>query len=73
MRAYNAAILGIVQSKVNAGKRVHLVDMYKALTPADLADGVHPNAGGYDKMADVWVEGAAVGAGQRRRLRAHRG
>ncbi|MGW5448506.1 hypothetical protein [Streptomyces asiaticus] len=28
--------------------------MYSALTPADLADGVHPNAGGYDKMADVW-------------------
>ncbi|BBJ46434.1 SGNH hydrolase [Streptomyces antimycoticus] len=54
VRAYNAAIPGIVQSKVNAGKRVHLVDMYKALTPADLADGVHPNAGGYDKMADVW-------------------
>ncbi|GAA1102317.1 SGNH/GDSL hydrolase family protein [Streptomyces javensis] len=54
VRAYNAAIPGIVQSKVNAGKRVHLVDMYSALTPADLADGVHPNAGGYDKMADVW-------------------
>ena len=28
--------------------------MYNALTTADLADGVHPNAGGYDKMAAVW-------------------
>ena len=54
VRTFNAAIPGIVQSKVNAGQRVHLVDMYSALTTADLADGVHPNAGGYDKMAAVW-------------------
>jgi lysophospholipase L1-like esterase len=54
VRTYNAAIPGIVQSKVNAGKRVHFVDMYPALGAADLADGVHPNAGGYGKMATVW-------------------
>jgi lysophospholipase L1-like esterase len=54
VRTYNAAIPGIVQSKVSAGKRVHFVDMYPALTLADLADGVHPNAGGYAKMATVW-------------------
>jgi len=54
VRTYNAAIPGIVQSKVNAGKRVHFVDMYPALGAADLADGVHPNAGGYAKMATVW-------------------
>ncbi|GGM28194.1 cellulose binding domain-containing protein [Micromonospora yangpuensis] len=54
VRAFNAAIPGIVQSKVNAGRKVHLVDMYNALTLADLADGVHPNLGGYDKMAAVW-------------------
>jgi lysophospholipase L1-like esterase len=51
---FNAAIPGIVQSKVNAGKHVHLVGMHSALTTADLADGIHPNAGGYDKMAAVW-------------------
>ncbi|WP_157548314.1 cellulose binding domain-containing protein [Micromonospora sp. ATCC 39149] len=54
VRTYNAAIPGIVQSKVNAGRRVHLVDMYRALTLADLADGVHPNATGYSKMATAW-------------------
>jgi hypothetical protein len=54
VRTFNAAIPGIVQSKVNAGKRVHLVDMHSALTTADLIDGVHPTAGGYDKMAAVW-------------------
>ena len=53
-RTFNAAIPGIVQSKVNAGKRVHLVDMHAALTTADLIDGIHPTAGGYDKMAAVW-------------------
>src|SRR5581483_5307003 len=44
LQAFNAAIPGIVQSKVAAGKHVHLVDMYDALTTADLQDGVHPNA-----------------------------
>ncbi|PSL52048.1 lysophospholipase L1-like esterase [Saccharothrix carnea] len=53
-RTYNAAIPGIVQGKVNAGKRVRLVDMHSALTTADLIDGVHPTATGYDKMAATW-------------------
>jgi lysophospholipase L1-like esterase len=53
-RTFNAAIPGIVQSKVNAGKHVHLVDMHSALTTADLIDGVHPTATGYDKMAATW-------------------
>ncbi|MEV0155467.1 RICIN domain-containing protein [Micromonospora sp. NPDC050686] len=54
VRGFNAAIPGIVQSKVNAGKRVHLVDMHSAVTTADLIDGIHPTANGYDKMAAVW-------------------
>jgi lysophospholipase L1-like esterase len=54
VRTFNAAIPGVVQTRANAGKRVHLVEMYSALTTADLADGVHPNAGGYAKMATVW-------------------
>ena len=53
-RTFNATLPGIVQSKVTSGKRVHLVDMHAALTTADLIDGVHPTAGGYDKMAAVW-------------------
>ena len=53
-RSFNATIPGIVQAKVNAGKRVHLVDMHAALTTADLIDGIHPTAGGYDKMAAAW-------------------
>lgn len=30
--------------------------MHAALGTADLADGVHPNAGGYDKMAARWYD-----------------
>jgi lysophospholipase L1-like esterase len=54
VQTFNAAIPGIVQSKVNAGKHVHLVDMHSALTAADLLDGIHPTAAGYDKMAATW-------------------
>ncbi|MEN3362194.1 MAG: hypothetical protein V7637_6176 [Mycobacteriales bacterium] len=54
VRTYNAAIPGVVQSKIAAGRHVHLVDMHSALTAADLADGIHPNAGGYEKMAATW-------------------
>jgi lysophospholipase L1-like esterase len=42
VQTYNSAIPGIVQGK---GARFHVVDMHAALTTADLADGVHPNAG----------------------------
>ncbi|AGZ41378.1 ricin-type beta-trefoil lectin domain protein [Actinoplanes friuliensis] len=50
-RTFNATIPGIVAQK---GSRTHLVDLHAALTTADLADGLHPNAGGYDKMAARW-------------------
>jgi lysophospholipase L1-like esterase len=55
VRGFNATIPGIVQSKVDAGKHVHLVDMHAALTTADLIDGIHPTAAGYDKMAAAWL------------------
>ncbi|WP_328709867.1 lectin [Microbispora hainanensis] len=53
-RNFNAAIPGIVQSKANSGKHVHLVDMHSRLTTGDLIDGIHPTANGYDKMAAAW-------------------
>lgn len=51
VNAYNATIPGIVAQK---GPLTHLVDMHSAITTGDLADGVHPTAGGYDKMAARW-------------------
>ncbi|MEU3982325.1 SGNH/GDSL hydrolase family protein [Streptomyces sp. NPDC026672] len=53
VRAYNAALPEIVASK---GSRTHLVRIYDALTPADLADGIHPTQAGHAKMAAVWHE-----------------
>jgi lysophospholipase L1-like esterase len=50
-QAYNAAIPGIVASK---GARVSVVDMQSILSPSDYADGLHPKAVGYDKMARAW-------------------
>jgi lysophospholipase L1-like esterase len=49
--SYNAAIPGIVASK---GPRVSMVDMQTILSPNDYAEGLHPNTGGYDKMARAW-------------------
>jgi len=63
VRTFNAALPGIVQAKVNAGKHVHLVDMHSAVTTADLTDGIHPTANGYDKMAAVWYAGLQSVAG----------
>jgi lysophospholipase L1-like esterase len=49
--AYDAAIPAIVASK---GARVSLVDMQHLLTPGDYGDIIHPNDGGYDKLARAW-------------------
>jgi lysophospholipase L1-like esterase len=62
--AFNQAIPGIVQAEQAAGKHVGYVDM-GSLTAADLADALHPNDGGYQKMADAFNAGvqAADSAG----------
>jgi len=54
--SYNAQIPSIVQARANAGKHVSMVSM-SALTTADLSDNIHPNDGGYQKMADAWDAG----------------
>ena len=51
IQAFNAAVPGIVAQR---GPKTHLVDMHTGFTNADLADGVHPTAAGYDKMAARW-------------------
>lgn len=53
---FNATIPGLVDARVAQGAMVSYVDMYAVLTPADLADGIHPTAAGYDKMAVVWAQ-----------------
>lgn len=52
---FNAAVPGEVKTRADAGKHVIYVDMFSALQTSDLgSDMVHPNEGGYEKMAVVW-------------------
>ncbi len=51
---YNSQVAQVVQNKASQGKPVYIVDMYSAVSVADLPDGVHCSRTGYDKMADVW-------------------
>ncbi|MGW5611684.1 ricin-type beta-trefoil lectin domain protein [Streptomyces sp. NPDC003753] len=62
--AYNQAVPRIVSDAQAAGKHVAYVDM-SSLTTADLADPLHPNDAGYQKMADAFHRGiqAADSAG----------
>ncbi|MGX1372670.1 lysophospholipase L1-like esterase [Streptomyces canus] len=62
--AYNQAVGRIVSDAQAAGKHVAYVDM-SGLTTADLADPLHPNDAGYQKMADAFHRGvqAADNAG----------
>jgi hypothetical protein len=59
-QAYNAAIPGIIQPRVAAGKHLIVVNMYGAFTAksnwpsALMTDSVHPNAAGYQIMAQTW-------------------
>ncbi len=56
---YNSLIGSTVATRQGQGqgKRISAVDMNAAMTVADLGDGVHPNAGGYAKIAQVWYDG----------------
>ncbi|KAL2788230.1 SGNH hydrolase-type esterase domain-containing protein [Aspergillus keveii] len=57
VQQFNAAIPGLVSARVNAGKKVLTVNMSDSLTTGDLADRLHPNDRGYDKMSQVWYSG----------------
>jgi len=55
VKTFNDAVPGIVQQRANAGKHVILVDQFKGFNMSDLSsDNVHPNEGGYEKMAGVF-------------------
>jgi lysophospholipase L1-like esterase len=58
---FNAAIPGIVQTRVSAGKHIILVDLNKDFPSSGMSnDMVHPNASGYAWMAGPWYN--AIGA-----------
>lgn len=66
VQAYNAAIPGIVDTKIAEGKRVSFVDMYSVIGVSDLhTDYTHLNATGNRKLADAWYPAvrSALGLG----------
>jgi hypothetical protein len=56
---YNAAIPGVVQTRVAAGKHVIVVDLNTGF-PAGGMDSVHPYQSGYNWMGDKWYD--AIGS-----------
>lgn len=55
VRRYNRDVARIVATDARAGTRMRLVDMHSAMRPSDLlTDGIHPNGGGFSKMAARW-------------------
>jgi len=55
--AFNDAVEAMAAERITNGDDIIIVDMEDALTyPDDLADAVHPNDSGYNKMADVWYD-----------------
>ena len=61
VRTFNRAIPRIVEDRVRNGYDVRFVDLHAGLSTSDLADGVHPNATGYAKLASGW--NTAIGKG----------
>jgi lysophospholipase L1-like esterase len=62
IRTFNSAMPELVSTRVGEGRHIVLVDMYGAFTidanykTSLLADNLHPNQAGYDRMADVWFD-----------------
>ncbi len=56
---YAALTPGVVQHWADLGFDCRFVDMHAALGASDLADGIHPNQTGYDKMGVVWADAFA--------------
>ena len=57
--AVNDAVVAMAQNRINAGDDIIIVDMESNVDPVtmieDDSSGAHPNALGYEVMADVWL------------------
>jgi lysophospholipase L1-like esterase len=54
---FNDNVEKMALNRIAKGDKILLVDMESALDyTIDMADNVHPNSVGYEKMADVWLE-----------------
>ena len=51
---FNPYVYPLVTNHVAQGHNVHYLDMHAYVELADMDDNLHPNAVGYQKMADAW-------------------
>ena len=58
LTSLNNAIPGMVAARAGTG-RISGVDVFGALSPADIADGSHPTTAGYKKVANAFYGGLA--------------
>lgn len=56
---YNTAVKEHVTTRAAAGKHIMLVDQFDDFPSTELADGVHPNQAGYDRMGEKWYAAIA--------------
>ncbi len=64
---YNDAIPAVVAQRAGS-HHVAVVNFRNSLLPTDYADSLHPNDGGYRKMADIWFRAIQDAAAQNPRL-----
>jgi lysophospholipase L1-like esterase len=53
---YNQAIVATVEAHQQKGESITSVDLHAAITTDDLADKLHPNDAGYQKIAQVFFD-----------------
>jgi lysophospholipase L1-like esterase len=61
IKAYNAAIPGVAQLRVDKGRWVVFADCGKVVGLGDLADGTHPNDLGYQRIGKCFYDGIVEG------------
>lgn len=64
IHAYNAALPGVVQARVNAGRSVIFADCGRMVGVPDLVDGTHPNDAAYERIGRCFYD--AINEGERR-------
>ncbi|MFO0553723.1 MAG: SGNH/GDSL hydrolase family protein [Polyangiaceae bacterium] len=57
---FNDLASDLVEERASEGMNISFVDMHATVTLEDLADGIHPNEVGYDKMAEAWLSGLST-------------